>query len=83
MTCTTQSVDDPPADRLALRCGCSHLDRSAGQHCDGSRDGNVGNRQDRRARAGPAHAAGDKARLIGSLRDHASAAWCPGRWRSA
>lgn len=46
MTCTTQSVDDPPADRLALRRGCSHLDRSAGQHSDGSRDGNVGNRQD-------------------------------------
>jgi hypothetical protein len=40
MTCTTQSVDDPPADRLALRRDCSHLDRSAGEHSDGSRDGN-------------------------------------------
>ena len=36
----------PPADRLALRRGYSHLDRSAGEHSDGSRDGNVGNHQD-------------------------------------
>jgi hypothetical protein len=31
----------PPIGR-----SCSHRDRSAGEHSDGSRDGNVGNRQD-------------------------------------